>query len=108
MDCSSVFVILAELRPLEGCEIDPCEVAGAAVRFYICGRSAEAANRKLSEWVVENHFEIVEIDWCVDEANVEWEYPDDKIAEELISEARNSGDVVYGEFHAWRHDAPDA
>ncbi len=78
------------------------------MRFYVSASSSARAQEKLRRWVRENCFQLIELEWCVDSAQVEWEKPDDETAAALISQARDSGDIVYGEFHVWGHDAPDA
>ena len=73
---NSVFVMLTELRPLVGCElVDPGDIAGVAVRFYISASSSSRAKQKLRRWIDECHFALVEMEWCVNEDEVEWENP---------------------------------
>ena len=107
MTSSSVFVALVELRPLEGCLLDPRSIAGAWVRCYVSAPTKDLAIAKLHHSFQENHFDLVETEWCVNESEVEWEKPDDSIGKGIISAARQNDDVAYGEFHVWSHDAHD-
>ena len=97
----SVFVALVELKPLAGCGLDPNEIAGAAVRCYVSESCRRAAIEKLESSFDENRFKLIELEWCVDESEVEWENPDDETARKLVDSARTTNEVVYGEFHVW-------
>ena len=97
----SVYVALIEVAPLDGCEIDPKTYGGAIVRCYVAAQSDDIAISRAVERLTENRFRLVDVQWCVDEAAVEWENPVDRTADDLIAQARNSDDVVFGEFHIW-------
>lgn len=98
-----VYVAVIEVRPLVGCQIDPEEYEGAAVRCYIPAISEAEARLLLNESLVAHHLELTEVEFLVDQAAVEWENPEDPISEELSREALTSGEVIYGEFSAWEH-----
>lgn len=104
----SVYVALVEVRPLSGCEMDPNEVNGAITRCYVCAESVHQAVGRVEDALKADLFRVVEFEWCVSDEATEWEDPDDPTAREMIAEARKPGDVVYGTFHYWGHEAPDA
>ncbi len=104
----NIYVILAELAPMDGCQLAPAKVAGAAVRFYVPASDQDHARERLVQWATDECFRVVEIEWCVDYEEVEWECPDSETAQELISLARDTGNVVHGEFHVWPPDAPES
>ena len=97
----SIFIALVELRPLNGCELNEPDIAGAAVRCYVAEKGRAEAIRRLEQSFTERRFELIEMEWCVNEAEVIWEHPDDATAQDMIANARKTGDVVYGEFHVW-------
>lgn len=103
---TSVYVALVEVLPVEGCQLDPSEIAGAAVRCYVPSTDEENAKREIAEALEKDHFQVVEIQWCVNESETEWENPDDPTAEGLVNEATMTGAVVYGEFHVWGPETP--
>ncbi len=107
MPHNEVYAALVELRPLKGCQIDLGDCSGAFVRLYTAAGSAEHADEKLRNWADENAFQMVDVEWCVNVSEVEWENPNDQTAEELILQARNSEEVVFEEFHTWGPDASD-
>lgn len=104
---SKVYVLLLEVSPLPGCSIDPAEFGGAAVRCYVEAASNDDAITRVRESLADNLFQLVEIEWCVDENSTQWENPDDETASELIAEARSCNEVVFGEFHVWPIDAEE-
>jgi hypothetical protein len=104
---SSVYVALIEVRPLPGCFMDPSETAGAAVRCYIPATSDNDALDKLRRTLAQTNLALVSVEWCVTEDEVEWETPNDSAGEEGAFKAKESGIVVFGEFHVWGHDGPD-
>lgn len=98
---NSVYVGVLEVKPLSGCQLDPCEYTGAAVRVYVPAVDELSAKNLLMDSLCENHFELIEIEFFVNKDDVEWENPDDPIAQELSEEALELNEVVYGEFNAW-------
>lgn len=99
-----VYVGLIEVKPLAGCELNPLEFIGAAVRVYIPAVSQENAQALLQDSLRENYFALIEVEFLVEENSVEWENPDDPIAKFLAEEALKYNDVIYGEFRAWSDD----
>lgn len=100
----TVFVALVELQPLEGCDLNPSKISGAAVRCYVDAASRTDALGRLRDAFEQDRFLLREIEWCVADDEVEWENPDDAEGTRCVLEARESGDVVYGEFHVWQGD----
>jgi hypothetical protein len=98
-----------EVEPLPKCTVlDPAEVAGKFVRCYVCANSRQGTITRFRDDLDTHHLRLVMVDFCVADEDVEWENPDDPTTEELIQDAMATGGVVYGEFHVWDHDAPDA
>ena len=60
-----IFVALIEVRPLVGCELDPNEFDGAAVRCYVPAASEEQARALLSDTLRRDRFELVEEEFFV-------------------------------------------
>ena len=100
----SVFVALVEIRPTDGCALNPADVAGGMVRCYVSATTAAKAENRVRESLTQDLFSVVEVEWCVDDATTDWEKPDNTEGEAYADEARQSGDVVYGEFHTWGHE----
>lgn len=103
-----VFVSVIEVRPLEGCELDPVEFNGACVRVYIPATNESEARSALDDALRAHHFELIEMDFIVQENLVDWENPRDALANECMEEVRKSNAVVFSDFRAWGHDDPDA
>ncbi len=100
----STYVALLELRPLEGCVLDPKETAGAFVRCYVTAISEDEALQKVYEAINEDSFSVEKVEWCVDSSQVEWDNPDDAEAMSCLRQAENSGDVIYGRFDSWGYE----
>lgn len=100
-----VYCAFIEVDSLPGSEIDPTEVAGAAVRCYVRAEGPTDAEERCKEALREDRFKIVDVQWCVADDEVEWEHPDDAEGLAHVREAGSSDEVVYGEFHTWSHDA---
>lgn len=101
---SHIFVAFIEVKPLPGCELDPKEFAGAALRCYVSATSAEVALSEVGKALAEDHFELTEVHWCVADDQTEWEEPEDEEAEAFVEQALETRDVVYGRIDAWAHD----
>lgn len=103
-----IYTALAEIRPLSGSELDANLVAGAFVRCHIPAIDAEAAIQTLAGDLADRAIQLIETEWCVDHDKTEWENPKDDAEQALVDAARKSGCVIYGDFHTWGHNAPDA
>jgi hypothetical protein len=103
-----IFVALIEVRPLDGCEIDPTEYDGAAVRCYIPAADEISARTLLMNTLVQDRFQLVEEEFFVRNDLVEWEHSENKDAGTAIAEASKTGLVVYSEFRAWDHTDPES
>ena len=108
MKKTPVYCALIEIQPLEGCELDPIENAGAAVRCYIPAHDATSAIKFLVAELIGMKMRLVETEWCVDHDETEWDNPKDEEGDACVQKARDSGDIVFDTFHTWGHDAPDA
>jgi hypothetical protein len=106
-EMTPVYCALIEILPLDGCEFDPSDVAGAAVRCYIPADDAERAIEFLQSELGEMKMKLIETEWCVDYDNTEWENPDNETEDEYVSEARETSGIVFDTFYTWGHDAPD-
>ncbi|MCP3674180.1 MAG: hypothetical protein GY829_06875 [Gammaproteobacteria bacterium] len=103
-----VFVTLVDLKPLAGCDIDPDEYNGVAVRCYVPAKDEKSARLLFTDVLNECKFELIEEDFFVQVDLVEWENPDCDNAASHVQEARETMDVVFSEFIGWGHDDPDA
>ncbi len=101
---SPIFIALVEVCPEKGAFLDPQEFAGAFVRCYVPASDPDEALTLLAEDLEEGHFQLVGIEWCVNMDEVEWDNPDDPTAEALATEARETNQITYGEFHVWPHE----
>ncbi len=105
---TSVYVSLIEVKPLNGCELDPDEINGAFLRCYVSANNQQNAIAKIKDALAKDFFDVVNIEWCVDNELTEWDNPNNQEGEKYIKKALSSGGVVYSEFHVWNHDAPDS
>ena len=103
-----IFVSLIEVRPRKGCELDPAEYDGAAVRCYIPAANEDAARSILADTLARDRLELVDVEFFVRDDLVDWENPESEDASKAIAEAQDTGLVVYSEFRAWGHDDPDS
>ena len=55
-----VFVTLIEVRPLDGCELDPGEFEGAAVRCYLPAPDESHARALLLDTLKQDRFALVD------------------------------------------------
>ena len=101
----SLFVTLVELRPLQGCELNPDEFAGAMTRGYVMARSLREAVDRFETALTLLKFELSDMDWCGKADVIDWEEDDAPDDRNLKAEAAQSGEVVFGTFSAWEHDA---
>ncbi len=102
-----VFVALIEVKPLVGCEFDPQEIAGAFVRCYVYCESEQTAMSRIGEALREDSFALVDTEWCVPDDETEWEKPDDPDGLQFVSDAKDTGEVIFSEFMCWGYDATD-
>jgi hypothetical protein len=100
-----VFVALARVTP-QGPEgaLDPETVAGAMVRAYVQSATAEGAESLVRSAIAADGMTVVEVEWCVDDNETDWENPNDGDAMAHVAAARLTVDVIYGEFYAWGHE----
>ena len=96
-----VFIALIEVRPLEGCQLDPKEYLGAAVRLYIPAESEDSAQNEMLLSLTENRFELTEMEFLVAQDEVEWENPNEQTHNQLSKEALDCDEVIYGNFIGW-------
>ena len=101
-----VFVAVIVISPLPGCEVDSEIYAGASVRAYIPAVSKKDALILLAKVLADIKFELIEVDFIVQEDLAEWANPDSSEAGQSILEARESNEVVFSTFHTWQHGAP--
>lgn len=102
-----LYISLIELRPRPGCPHCPPEVAGAAVRCYVAATSHDEATSRIDDACQSNGFDVVNVEWCVDKDEVEWEHPNDADGDECVSLAYSTGEVVFGELYTWPHGSED-
>lgn len=102
-----VFAIFAEVAPKDGCELDNAQFAGAFVKCYVSATDEMNATRLLHDDLTNRRFRLVNIEWCVDHDSTEWENPNGVEQDHAVTRARETGDVVFGDFHAWRHRTDD-
>lgn len=103
-----IFIALIEVRPLEGCEIDPTKYDGAAVRCYIPAPDETSARTLLRDTLDQDSFQLIEEEFFVRNDLVEWEHPGNEDAKTAMAEASKTGRVVYSEFRAWDHTDPES
>jgi hypothetical protein len=102
-----VFTAFIEIQPLDGCEIDPLDVAGAFVRCHVRAANEIAAMETVKDDLNVRRMKLVDTEWCLDHDATNWE-KNDPHEQALVEEARSGGYVTYGAFDEWGHDAPDA
>lgn len=105
---SSVYVACIEVEPLEGCQLNPEDYAGAAVRCNVPAVDKQQAEELLKNTLKDDHMKFVEVEFFVEIDSVEWENPDSGVAEELSSQAKEIGEIICGAFRAWQHEDDDA
>jgi len=98
---NKIFIALIEVKPLDGCQIDPGEYEGAVVRLYIPTLDCLSAIELIKKTLKVDLFKLVEIEMLADDECVDWENPDDETAIELKKEALELNEIVYGEFNGW-------
>lgn len=103
-----VFHVLAEVRPVTDATLNRAEVNGAVVRCLVPGDSPDDALARLGARLNSDGLELFGTEWCVDFDRTEWDSPGDTSEKQLAEHARESGEVQYGTFHTWGHDARDA
>ena len=103
-EASNVYVACIEVEPLNGCQLNPEEYAGAAVRCYVPAADKNRADELLRRTLKGDRMKLVEVEFFVDIDSVEWENPDSEVARRLSNEAKETGLLVYGEFRAWVHE----
>ncbi len=102
---SKLYCAFVEIRPRFASFLDPREIAGAFVRCYCTADSESHATEQISSALDGEKLDIVDVEWCCDIDRTDWENPDDAEATRYAEEARQSGDVVCGEYHCWGDDS---
>lgn len=98
------YIGIIEVKPLQGCQLDPAQYDGAAVRVYIPAESFFKAQDVLTKSLTDNLFELIEIEMLVENNCVDWSNPNDEDAEQLLDEALECNEIIYGEFNAWNDE----
>ena len=74
-----VFFALAEMKPVAGCEIvDPQDTAGAVIRCFMVAANARSAESRMRSTLAADHFQVVNVEFCVDYDETDWENPEDR------------------------------
>jgi hypothetical protein len=74
------------------------------VRAYVQSATAEGAESLVRSAIAADGMTVVEVEWCVDDNETDWENPNDGDAMAHVAAARLTVDVIYGEFYAWGHE----
>ena len=99
-----LYIALLEIRPRPDCPHLPVGASGAMVRCCVSSKSHEEAVAEIRTACYHERFELVDIEWCVDKDEVEWEHPGNSVGDECVCLAYSSSTVVFGEFYTWRDD----
>ena len=103
-----LFISHIEIAPRERCEVlDAQRIKGAFVRCYVQEGSIEQALSRIREAADGLEIDVVDVHWIVNDDHTDWEAPGDDEKAELASQARVAGEVVWGEFQVWEHEAPE-
>ena len=100
-----MFRFLLEVIPQPDCEdLDPAEVAGAAVNALVSAANRPAAEAAVRADLAERRMTVAVVEgaWEYDAPDGRGECGDD------LAEAARRGGVIYDAFHCWPHDAADA
>ena len=95
------YVALLEVEPSAECELLAPDAIGAMARCYVVAASEDEARRRIAEGLHEEGLRVVEYDWLVDNAEVDWDNPDDSEGLECSTEARTTGALVIGRLDSW-------
>lgn len=98
-----MYVALVEVAPLNPDALGE-GVVGGMVRCYTPASDTDDALEKIETVLHDSDVRLVEVEWCVDVAEVEWENADNKTARLCLTEARAKNGPVLGEFHVWGAD----
>ena len=101
-----LYVALLEVEPVVAEALGE-DSAGAFVRVYVVAESEELAMVAIGAALPERGVRLVDVDWIVDDAGVEWENPESAEGERLRLEARTGGDVTFDVFHTWSHGSEE-
>ena len=74
---------------------------GAAVRVYTVAASEGLAVTAISAALATLGLRLVDIEWNVDDSEVEWENPNSPGGERLRAEARLRSLPIFDTFHSW-------
>jgi len=102
-----VYCAFIEIEPLQDCELDPEEIAGAFVRCYIPAKVEKTAMTRLRAELKVMNMKLVDTEFCVDYDKTEWENPKDFADDQYVKEARTTKTVIFATFHTWGHDGVD-
>lgn len=100
------YVALHEVKPLEGCTLDPISIQGAFVRSYVLASSAQDARAKIGDALSASRFEVLHEQWLAKDDDVEWDDIDEEEIDAYCDEAATTGEVVFGPFHTWPAHGP--
>jgi hypothetical protein len=100
----SVYVALAEVRPLPGCAHGSADVEGGFARCYALAVDAGAAEQAVRAKLAGERLEVVELSWCVSFEDTEWESDESEDAARCAEEAKATREVVLGRLDLWIGD----
>ncbi len=98
-----IFVFLVEIVFFKESIIDSQIFEGAFVKCFLPSRSIQSAFTALYKKMKIDNFGLIDIHYFYNTDTSDWGNPDDEEELRIISEARNSGEIAYGEFDSWKH-----
>ena len=98
-----MYVALIEVAPINARSLGE-GVSGGVVRCYTPATDGNDALQRIEATLAEANVRLVEVEWCVDSEEVDWEHTDSKIAESCMAAARVKNGPVLGEFQVWGTD----
>jgi hypothetical protein len=101
-----IYIASIEVRPLSGCQMS-LEFAGAFTIGFIPAYTEEEARAKILAALAEDHYELVDMEYCLRYSRRDWDAPECKI-KSGVDEAQVTGDMIYGEFQCWPRGVPVA
>lgn len=96
----SMFVALVEVTPLSSDALGE-GIVGGMVRCYTPAFDKDDAMKKIESALYDAEVRVVEVEWCVDNSEVDWENADNETMRSCVKAAWARNGPVLSEFHVW-------
>ena len=98
-----IYESFIDIEPLDGCSLINKDAAGAFVYFYVAAESLEESISKMKQFLLQDNFQLVDIDYIRTVNLEEWESENNTECPNLseLNSCFNNTSHLYSVFHSY-------